>query len=928
MGNEKIVSLIVNGKEENASGARETVELEKHDQVIQAKSCSCTLKEHASNCEIQNVIVEVETVKKRIVAYAVEMAFCSECCCYYIPQKSFQLLSKKGKIRHKIKGGNTLFKYLKEGPDFQEEKIQLDKVIRILNNKFDAMPKPSGSKYMIDDGCGGLYSRETLQREAIDYANEREKIRSKIDEPYIGRIDLSDNGKNKRSFYIGRTQDTIIGNLYIFSRWSEWGQLFGRQSDPEGVIGGQKKRVDLRRNINIQNGRLLGVENIFSSNSESAERGVYDKFLVEIIKKRKKNHQLTDIIDSIQKKQNDIIERAYAANMIVQGCAGSGKTMVMLHRLSYWLYNNKSLKPEDIRIITPSEGFNEHVESLLYQLNIEKCQVSTISQYYNLLLSRYDKHLMIDGTLDDEENADERFVNYIYSRSYKKIFCRKFDSIMSGYGLEEELCIVEEAAKKCGFRTHAMSRKGEIIQTIARLSREIINKNKSSESDRNRIRKKIETEEMIIEKCNKEIKQAQQIIDQYSENYKEELTDILKTTMDACEKSINQKKREVLISSSNDKQLVLNVENNTIVEEEKRVKELRKAIQRGETLLEKMSKLLMIIPFSSSFEMIIKMVDENTELKNEGHITTYLRQYRNAIKTITKQEILIKKSEGVILDENKNLDSVETILDLSETELISKICDKYPEDITMRIFEEIYNETISDKLDELGIQRRKGTCRYNLYARVIFARLFWEKTVGYDEIICIDEAQDLSFGEYEEIFNQNKDNHTYYNIFGDLKQRIKSGRGLNSWEQINTKLIGHIYELNENYRNTNQITTYCNEMLDINEMALTGVDGAPVKNITIKEMFSELIDIAEEDGRVAVILPRSFNKQKITRNKQMDGIKDRISTKFDPTKISIMYIDEVKGIEFDKVYAVDSGMDNNERYIAYTRALDNLSIVH
>ena len=60
----------------------------------------------------------------------------------------------------------------------------------------------------------------------------------------------------------------------------------------------------------------------------------------------------------------------------------------------------------------------------------------------------------------------------------------------------------------------------------------------------------------------------------------------------------------------------------------------------------------------------------------------------------------------------------------------------------------------------------------------------------------------------------------------------------------------------------------------------------------------------------------------------MDGIKDRISTKFDPTKISIMYIDEVKGIEFDKVYAVDSGMDNNERYIAYTRALDNLSIVH
>ena len=41
-----------------------------------------------------------------------------------------------------------------------------------------------------------------------------------------------------------------------------------------------------------------------------------------------------------------------------------------------------------------------------------------------------------------------------------------------------------------------------------------------------------------------------------------------------------------------------------------------------------------------------------------------------------------------------------------------------------------------------------------------------------------------------------------------------------------------------------------------------------------------------------------------------------------------MYVDEIKGIEFDRVYVIDQDMERNERYIAFTRALDNLTIVH
>ena len=43
--------------------------------------------------------------------------------------------------------------------------------------------------------------------------------------------------------------------------------------------------------------------------------------------------------------------------------------------------------------------------------------------------------------------------------------------------------------------------------------------------------------------------------------------------------------------------------------------------------------------------------------------------------------------------------------------------------------------------------------------------------------------------------------------------------------------------------------------------------------------------------------------------------------------ISVMYVDEVKGIEFDKVFVVSAAMHRNEKYIAYTRALSELIVV-
>ena len=44
-----------------------------------------------------------------------------------------------------------------------------------------------------------------------------------------------------------------------------------------------------------------------------------------------------EIIATIQKEQNVIIRRSPRTNVIIQGVAGSGKTTVAMHRISYIL---------------------------------------------------------------------------------------------------------------------------------------------------------------------------------------------------------------------------------------------------------------------------------------------------------------------------------------------------------------------------------------------------------------------------------------------------------------------------------------------------------------------------------------------------------------------------------------------------------------
>ncbi len=216
--------------------------------------------------------------------------------------------------------------------------------------------------------------------------------------------------------------------------------------------------------------------------------------------------------------------------------------------------------------------------------------------------------------------------------------------------------------------------------------------------------------------------------------------------------------------------------------------------------------------------------------------------------------------------------------------------------------------------------------RYDLYAALMFCMKFYDRLPGISSFICVDEGQDMSLNEYR-LINDLNHREVTFNIYGDVNQLLKPGRGISDWDNLKNEFAMKEFQLNENYRNTNQITRFCNSSFEMNIMQ-TGVDGAKVREIPRRELEKELANLNLMTERVAILVSRSVRRKSyLAMDTLPTNISSAIGQKIDNGFISFMYVDEVKGIEFDKVYVISNKMTKNEKYIAYTRALSELIIV-
>ena len=195
-------------------------------------------------------------------------------------------------------------------------------------------------------------------------------------------------------------------------------------------------------------------------------------------------------------------------------------------------------------------------------------------------------------------------------------------------------------------------------------------------------------------------------------------------------------------------------------------------------------------------------------------------------------------------------------------------------------------------------------------------RVFRASTME-ERLLCIDEGQDIPERCYL-VLKELSNNECVFNIYGDLSQRIDETINCSAWDTLSNALDAKEFVLEQNYRNSTQIVQFYKDKLGRPNEFGFGLDSRPVESISFNQLRFWMQLHLVLKNRVAFITkrPKQFCEE----------YPDITVRGLERGKVNVLSVKEAKGLEFDTVFVDDSGFGENDKYIAYTRALSNLFI--
>lgn len=316
----------------------------------------------------------------------------------------------------------------------EEEKLYLDSVLVATDKKrdrnFKKIKRNSDEiwklkQYFTDsfyDSNTDEYIITNRQIEDFENANEKlstenQRLLKQKKSPYFGRIDFrAADAANAEKFYVGLGAiQNESGQNIVYDWRADVCSLFydasvgaAAYTCPDGVIEGN---LSLKRQYKIENSKLS-----YYINSNLV---IDDEILMEQLS-RSATNKMHEIASTIQKEQNLLIRANDFDNTIVQGVAGSGKTSIAMHRISYLLYKYRStLKSEDILILSPSEVFSDYLSDVLPSLGEEKSFTTTFSVMARRMLGQEfeTREQMLDRLIGQQRQDD--FENIAIKSSFE-----------------------------------------------------------------------------------------------------------------------------------------------------------------------------------------------------------------------------------------------------------------------------------------------------------------------------------------------------------------------------------------------------------------------------------------------------------------------------------------------------------------------------
>lgn len=329
--------------------------------------------------------------------------------------------------------------------EIQSEKEYLSKVLNVLTEEiesYDQKVKALSSNiqeqmsYAWDktnrlSDTEFVYALANIQKRSVYAENANKKVRSykkMLNNAYFARIDF-DDGEEILPVYIGICSLQQGDEFYVYDWRAPISSMFYNNEIGDAgytISTGEKisGKITLKRQYKISGGE---IKEIFDTDMQ-----IIDNVLKQILSTNATN-KMKNIVNTIQKEQNEIIRKNNYDILVVQGPAGSGKTSIAMHKIAYLLYSERDkINNSNIMILSPNEIFNNYISDVLPDIGEDNVCEATFMEFAKAYISEYSISSSIEDVYEvvysNEKNSDKyNEIKFKTSSFYYKIIDNYLD---------------------------------------------------------------------------------------------------------------------------------------------------------------------------------------------------------------------------------------------------------------------------------------------------------------------------------------------------------------------------------------------------------------------------------------------------------------------------------------------------------------------
>ncbi|MDU1033006.1 HelD family protein [Clostridium paraputrificum] len=318
--------------------------------------------------------------------------------------------------------------------EFIMEEGKLEETLKILNNEIlNYLSKRKNiTDYIVDYRKKVIEEYRDDEDKVIEYFDHENYVKEEAfktidkrlkeftilkDSPYFGKITFTEEDEGAEEFYIGRfglTPEDSYDPVIVDWR-APVASLFYKgalgETTYECPNGAVNANLLGRRQLIVKKGELKGL---FDSAID-----VKDDIL-QMVLTSNSSEKLKDIVMTIQEEQDEIIRAPKDKVVVVNGVAGSGKTTIALHRVSYLLYNFRKQFGDKVLILAPNDIFMDYIGQVLPTLGESGVTQMT---FQNFAISEIGLEEPVKGFSEYIEEAmsgnEEALKEYKYKSSKK-----------------------------------------------------------------------------------------------------------------------------------------------------------------------------------------------------------------------------------------------------------------------------------------------------------------------------------------------------------------------------------------------------------------------------------------------------------------------------------------------------------------------------